>query len=55
MLAQIVVHTDAHPYHIQLISFWLSLAPVAVILALILFVQLWRIHRNRRKHGPPHH
>lgn len=49
MLAQIVVHTNAHPYHIQVISFWLSLAPVVVIIALLLFVQYWRIRRNRKK------
>lgn len=48
MFAQIVVHTDAHPYHVQLISFWFSLGPVAVILALIIFVQIWRVRRNRR-------
>lgn len=49
MLAQIVVHTNAHPYHIQVISFWLSLGPVVVVIALIVFVQFWRIRRNRKK------
>lgn len=49
LLSQIVVHTNAHPYHIQVISFWLSLGPVAVILALLVFVQYWRIRRNRPK------
>ncbi len=48
MLEQIVVHTNAHPYHIQVISFWFSLGPVVVILALIAFVQYWRIRRNRK-------
>jgi predicted membrane metal-binding protein len=49
MLAQIVVQTNRHPYHIQLISLWLSLGPVAIIIALLIFVQVWRIRRNRKK------
>lgn len=49
LLSQVVVHTNAHPYHIQVIYFWLSLGPVAVILALLAFVWYWRIRRNRRK------
>lgn len=53
MLSQIVVHTNAHPYHIQLLSFWFSLAPVVVILALIIFVQYWRIRRNKRRSRRP--
>lgn len=49
MFAQIMTHTNSHPYHIQVISFWLSLGPVVVIIALILFVQYWRIRRNRKR------
>lgn len=52
MLEQIVVHTNPHPYHIQILSFWISLLPVLVVLGLIVFVQYWRIRRNRRKRGP---
>ena len=53
MLAQIMVHTNHHPYHVQVISFWLSLGPVLAVLALIVFVQYWRIRRNRKKHRGP--
>ncbi|HET9097549.1 MAG TPA: hypothetical protein VFN37_12885 [Candidatus Baltobacteraceae bacterium] len=49
MLAQIVVHTNAHPYHVQVISLLLSLGPVVVVIALILFVQYWNIRRNRKR------
>lgn len=53
MLAQILGRqTNAHPYHVQVISFWLSIGPIVVILALIVFVQLWRLRRNRKKTGP---
>ena len=52
-LSQIVVHTNSHPYHIQVISFWFSLGPVVVILALLVFVQYWRVRRNRRKKRRP--
>lgn len=48
MLAQITAHTNAHPYHIQLISLGLSILPVVIIFALIILVQIWRIRRNRK-------
>lgn len=49
MLEQIMVHTNRHPYGIQVLSFWLSLVPTVIIIALLIFVQVWRIRRNRRK------
>jgi heme/copper-type cytochrome/quinol oxidase subunit 2 len=49
MLAQIVVQTNAHPYQTQLISFGLSVAPVALVIALIIFVQVWHYRRNRKQ------
>lgn len=49
MLAQIVVHTNPHPYHIQIISFWISLLPVLIVIGLIILVQYWRVRRNRGK------
>ena len=49
MLAQITVHTNAHPYHVQVISFWFSLGPVALILALLIIVQYWRIRRRHKR------
>lgn len=48
MLGQILVHTNAHPYHIQVISFWFSIGPAIAVLALIVFVQYWRIRRNKK-------
>lgn len=48
MLAQLAVNTNAHPYQTQLVSFFLSIAPVVAIVALIVFVQIWRVYRNRR-------
>lgn len=53
MLAQIVVHTNPHPYHVQVISFWFSLGPVVVIIALLVLAQYWHIRRNKRKNGRP--
>jgi hypothetical protein len=49
MLAQIVTQTNAHPYHAQVISFWLSLAPAAIVIALIILVPVWQYRRNHRK------
>jgi hypothetical protein len=49
MLAQILTHTNAHPYNVQVIALWLSIGPVVVIFALIIFVQYWRIRRNRKR------
>jgi len=48
MLAQLAVNTNAHPYQTQLISFFISIAPVVAVVALIIFVQVWRIYRNSR-------
>jgi heme/copper-type cytochrome/quinol oxidase subunit 2 len=53
LLAQIAVQTDRHPYHTQLISFFVALAPIAIIVALLIFVQIWRIRRNRKKSRHP--
>ncbi len=49
MLAQIAVNTNAHPYHVQVISFWFSLVPAIVVIALILFVAYWGYRRNRQR------
>lgn len=49
MLSQIVVHTNAHPYHVQVISFWFSVGPVAAILLLLVFVWYWNAKRNSRR------
>ncbi|HKU66440.1 MAG TPA: hypothetical protein VJP85_01565 [Candidatus Baltobacteraceae bacterium] len=48
MLGQILTHTNAHPYHVQVISFWFSVVPVLVVIGLIVFVQYWRIRRNKK-------
>lgn len=53
LLAQIVVQTNRHPYHVQVISLGLSLAPVVAVIALIVLVQIWRIRRNRSKSRHP--
>jgi heme/copper-type cytochrome/quinol oxidase subunit 2 len=49
MLAQMVVQTNAHPYHVQVISLWFSVVPAILVIGLILFVSYWQYRRNHRK------
>jgi hypothetical protein len=49
MLAQVLTHgTNQHPYNTQVIFFWVSLLPIALIVGLIIFVQYWRVRRNKK-------
>lgn len=49
MLEQILTRTtNQHPYHLQVVSFWLSIGPVALIIVLLAVTQYWRIRRNRK-------
>jgi hypothetical protein len=45
-----VVSTQPHPYHIQVLTFWFAVGPVAVLIALIIFTairQRRRMHRRK--------
>jgi heme/copper-type cytochrome/quinol oxidase subunit 2 len=48
-----VTTTQAHPYHLQVLTFWLALIPVILLVALIVITLVWRNYRRRRHSQHP--
>jgi heme/copper-type cytochrome/quinol oxidase subunit 2 len=42
--------TQAHPYALQWLMFWLALIPIALLVALVTATSVWRKYR-RTRHG----
>ncbi len=48
-----VTSTQAHPYSLQLLTFWLAVLPIVLLVGLIIGTIIWRNYRNRRHSQHP--